>query len=463
MTQLLSRNIFMRNLLLVIIGMLLGGSLHAAEKETAPDFDWVIQAGGKLHDKTRGIAVDGKGNIYLTGEFTGTATFGEFTLTSNNMMDFFIAKVDSRGKFLWVRSGGGSKIDRGYAITVDDAGNSYVTGHYESTDAKFGDVSLPNSGDYDIFVAKYDSSGKMLWIKTAGGKGYDYGHGIAVDSLGNLFVTGALAGEGTFDEVKLSEPGSSRVFCARYTTEGKILWVKTTQGKGNSSGHGIAVDGKGNCFLGGHTGGDGFFGDFKLTNSMGRDILVAKLDASGKVHWVAQGHGSSGAMIHEITADTNGNVWASGMFKGELKLKDRVVKSKGDSDILLMSFGSDGSELWTKTAGGPGIDYGLGVATDNHGNSFLTGSFTATVLFEGEEKISSASADIFIISFNRSGKVRWFNQVSGKGTDHAYSIALDSSGNIYLSGACSGNAMFGKHPFTNLGSNDIFLAKLKPK
>jgi hypothetical protein len=196
---------------------------------------------------------------------------------------------------------------------------------------------------------------------------------------------------------------------------------------------------------------------------MGRDILVAKLDASGKVHWIAQGHGSSGAMIHEITADKNGNVWASGMFKGDLKLKDRVVKSNGDSDLLLMSFGADGSELWTKTAGGPGIDYGLGVATDNQGNSFLTGSFTGKVLFEGEEKTSSASADIFVISFDRAGKARWFNQVPGKGTDHAYSIVADTSGNLYLSGACSGNAMFGKHEFTNLGSNDIFLAKLKTR
>jgi len=147
----------MRHYVLVILGLFLGNTLHAAEKETPPQFEWVIQAGGKLHDKTRGIAVDGKGNVYLT-------------LTSNKLMDFFIAKVDPKGKFLWVRSGGGSKIDRGYAITVDDLGNSYVTGHYESTDAKFEDVSLPNSGDYDIFVAKYNSSGKMLWIKTAGGK-----------------------------------------------------------------------------------------------------------------------------------------------------------------------------------------------------------------------------------------------------------------------------------------------------
>lgn len=84
--------------------------------EAAPTFEWAISAGGTLHDKTRGMALDAEGNVLLTGEFTGTATFGEHSLTSVGAMDFFVAKVDSRGKFLWVRSGGGEKIDRSIRV-----------------------------------------------------------------------------------------------------------------------------------------------------------------------------------------------------------------------------------------------------------------------------------------------------------------------------------------------------------
>ena len=143
----------------------------AAEPKTPPTFEWVVSAGGTLHDKTRGIAVDPAGNVLLTGEFTGTATFGEHSLTSVGSMDFFVAKVDPQGNFLWVRSGGGDFIDRGYAISADQAGNCYVTGHYQSAEARFGDVSINSIGDYDIFVAKYDATGQLMWITSGGGLG----------------------------------------------------------------------------------------------------------------------------------------------------------------------------------------------------------------------------------------------------------------------------------------------------
>src|SRR4051812_34303619 len=80
---------------------------------------WAVRAGGPTADKARGIAADAAGNVYLTGEFGETADFGEFTLTSRGGLDFFLAKYDATGKCLWVRQGGGAKTDRGYAVAVD--------------------------------------------------------------------------------------------------------------------------------------------------------------------------------------------------------------------------------------------------------------------------------------------------------------------------------------------------------
>src|SRR5690606_35083768 len=112
----------------------------------------------------------------------------------------FLTKVSKEGKVLWVRSLGGSLIDRGYGVVSDGAGNAYVTGHYQSTDAKGeGGEILPNRGDYDVFVAKYSPEGDILWIRTAGGAGYDYGHGIALDPAGDVVVSGAVAGEAHFE------------------------------------------------------------------------------------------------------------------------------------------------------------------------------------------------------------------------------------------------------------------------
>jgi len=335
---------------------------RAAEPEAAPTFEWAVSAGGTLHDKTRGIALDAEGNVLLTGEFTGTATFGEHSLTSAGSMDFFVAKVDPRGKFLWVRSGGGEKIDRGYAITTDPEGNCYVTGHFESPEAKFDATTIKSSGDYDLFVAKYDPRGKLVWVRSGGGAGYDYGHGIAADEHGNVFVTGAVVGEGRFAGEKFGHAGHAHVFCLALDSDGKLLWAHAADGAGSSSGHAIAADRKGNCYVGGHVSGVGTFGGEKIANAAGQDVLVAKFDAKGKLGWLHAGHGSSSAMVHELTADAEGNVWASGMFKNELKLGDRNVTNQGQHDLLLTSFDPSGKRLWTRTAGGAGIDYGLGVA-----------------------------------------------------------------------------------------------------
>ncbi len=436
-------------------------ALLGAESESVSGFEWAISAGGTQHDKTRGTAVDPEGNVLLTGEFTGTAKFGEHSLTAVGSMDFFVAKVSPGGKFVWVRSGGGDKIDRGYAIAADHLGNCYVTGHYESASAKFDETTIESVGDYDLFVAKYDSTGKLQWLQSGGGKGYDYGHGIAADKLGNVFVTGAVVGEGKYLGEPVGHAGPAHVFCVSLNSNGKLNWSRSAAGEGSSTGHGIAVDQQGNCYVGGNCNGKQTLGG-RQTNGAGADILVAKFDTQGNVVWLHDGHRSSNAMIHEIIADNAGNVWAAGMFRGELKLADRTVTNQGQHDLLLTSFDPSGKRLWTKTAGGAGIDYGLGVATDERGSSYLTGSFTGRVDFDGVPRQSSTPAsDIMIVKYDRDGTLRAFHQAGSNGTDHAYTIVTDQRGNLYLSGACSAAAKFGTHSLPNLGSNDVFLAKLR--
>jgi hypothetical protein len=447
----------------VLLFILLITRVQAAQREQVSVFSWAIQAGGKLHDKTRCLATDSQGNVFLTGEFAGTAQFGEHTITSEGEMDFFIAKCSPEGKFLWANSGGGSSVDRGYGVATDARGNCYVTGHYQSTNAIFGGVTLSNAGDYDIFVAKYSSAGKLLWVRNGGGKGYDYGHGIAVDKEGNATVTGALVGDGAFGAQQLISPGGAHVFCARYDTEGKLLWAETAQGKASNSGHGIAVDANGNAYVGGYSGGVGTLGGLALTNAAGRDVLIAKFTPAGKVVWIAEGNGSTNAMVHEIICDQAGNVWAAGMFKGILKLGDRSVLSHGDNDLLITSLTPDGQRLWTRTGGGPKVDYGLGVACDNSGFSYLTGEFTETAEFVGSNLTSAGSTDIYIAKFDRSGTLQWLQQAGGDKGDNAYTIVADGLGNLYLSGSFSGTAKYGAHTITSTGGNDTYLAKLKIK
>ena len=131
--------------------------------------------GGASHDKTRAVTTYGAGNVFLASECVGDATFGDQHYKTAGGMDMCLVKLNAAGKALWVSAFGGSKTDRAYGVITDAAGNAYVTGHFESTDAMANGEVLPNAGSYDVFTAKFAPDGKVLWVRVKGGEGYDYG------------------------------------------------------------------------------------------------------------------------------------------------------------------------------------------------------------------------------------------------------------------------------------------------
>ena len=154
--------------------------IHFEIHAQAPDFVWAKRAGGTEPDAASRIAVDANGNSYVTGIFRGTASFGTTELTSSGSTDIFIAKYDATGNVLWAKQAGGKDIDAGKNIEVDGNGNSYITGEFLGT-ATFDNITINSSGNYDAFIAKYDPSGNLLWVKKSGGAGLEVGRGIAVD------------------------------------------------------------------------------------------------------------------------------------------------------------------------------------------------------------------------------------------------------------------------------------------
>jgi len=442
-----------------------GFQLSAATPETAPSFEWVASAGGPKNERTRSLSLDGEGNIFLTGEATDDAKFGDAIVKSAGGMDFFVAKLDPKGHFLWARMGGGSLIDRGYSVAADGGGGCYVTGHYQSADADFSGTKLANRGDYDIFVAKYDREGKLAWIQTAGGKGYDYGHGIAVDTRGDVIVTGAVVGDSDFGDVKIPNEPGSHIFCAKYHPDGKLVWVKVATGKAGGAGQAVVVDGKDAIYIGGDSYGSGEFGSKPLPAQKWTSSLVAKLSPEGEVLWIAQNPGEPSCLFHEIACDQEGRVWASGMFKGRMTAGSETFTSTGDkdNDALLCHYDTDGKLLWSRVGQGPGVDYGLGVATDGKGNSFLTGEFSETFKLGGEELHSRGSTDIYVAKFDEQGGLRWITQAGGDKGDNAYCMACDAQGNLFLGGSFGGTAAFGDTTVTSAGGIDLYVAKLKAK
>ncbi|WP_206026269.1 SBBP repeat-containing protein [Roseimicrobium sp. ORNL1] len=434
-------------------------SSFAAE---APAFAWMSHGTGAKNGKTRAICFDREGNVFLAGEMTGDASFGELQVKSKGAMDFVLVKVDKDGHFQWARNLGGSLVDRAYGVVADKVGNAYVTGHYQSTDAMVEGKALPNAGDYDIFVAKYSPKGDLLWVRTAGGKGYDYGHGIALDSHGDVIVTGAVLGESKFGEITV--PGAGRpIFCAKYDANGTLKWVKASEGKDSSSGHGVALDGSDNIYLGGSTSGAGTFGGLPLSTAKGQSTLLIKLDSDGKAQWVRT---CAGAGAHELTVDSSGRAWIAGMFKGEATVGDTVYHTTGDKDNdgLLAHYSASGDLQWSRVIQGPAVDYCLGVATDNKGTIFVTGEFSATSTFAGQTLVSKGATDIYVAALDSKGALQWLVQAGGPKGDNAYTMVWHPERGLVFGGSCTLPGTFGSKTYEgDAGGTNMYGARLELK
>ncbi len=401
--------------LALLIGLVLAGLV--AQPIQAQDLGWAKQAGGALPNIGNAIAADGAGNTCVAGAFQGNATFGPhpanptvLTLTSVGEIDIFVAKYDAGGVLLWAQQIGGAAADAVYGIALDGSGNCYVTGASEGSD-----------GLADTFVAKVDASGALLWTRQTGGESESVGYAIAADGNGNSYVTGAFGGSAIFGlgethETTLVSADSANIFVAKYDTDGALAWAKQTDGSSGSynAGAGIAVDGSGNSYV---------TGSFEGASTFGPD-------------------------------ETN----------------QIILTSAGGADIFLAKVDTSGALLWAKRAGGTAADSSTGIAVDGGGNSHITGSFEGAATFGPDEAnetalTSAGGADIFVAKVDTDGALLWAKQAGGAATDRGYGIALDGSGNGYVTGHFQGAATFGSGEgnattLTSAGLTDIFVAKV---
>ena len=161
---------------------------------------WVI-------GKSYGIAVNGSGHVFVTGTFYYTSDFdpgpGIVRFTSaESSYDIFVARYDAAGNYVYAKAMGGAGFDEGYSIAVDAADNAYVTGYLSGIvdfDPGPGIFNLTSAGVYDIFLVKIDAAGNLVFAKAMGSAGVDYGYGVAVDGLGNAYVTGSIGATTNFD------------------------------------------------------------------------------------------------------------------------------------------------------------------------------------------------------------------------------------------------------------------------
>ncbi|MBK9208838.1 MAG: SBBP repeat-containing protein [Anaerolineales bacterium] len=450
---------------------------------------WAKSMGASSTEEGDDIAVDGSGNVYTTGSFTGTVDFdpgaGTADLTSAGSNDTFVSKLDSSGNFVWAKRMGGSDIDNGYAIAVDGSGNVYTTGRLRGTgdfDPGAGTTNLISAGLDDIFVSKLDANGDFVWAKRMGGSDYDYGYGIAVDGDGNVYTTGSFRGTVDFDPgagtTNLISAGLDDIFVSKLDSSGSFVWAKRLGGSSADVAGDIAVDGSGNVYTTGYFGGTADFdpgaGTADLTPAGSNDIFVSKLDSSGNFVWAKNMGGSGSDGGNGIALDSNGYVYTAGGFWDTADFDpgagNAELTSAGGTDIFVSKLDSNGGFVWAKNMGGASNDPMYDMAVDSSGNVYTTGFFLDTADFDpgaGTTNLTSRGGDIFISKLDNNGNFIWAESIGGADLDLGKGIAVDGSGYVYTTGSFSYTVDFDPGVGTlNLtsasGARDIFVSKLLP-
>lgn len=414
---------------------------------------------------------------------------GTFTLSPGSNYDAFISKVDAFGNFVWAKQIGiNTTGDFAYDVAVDGSGNIYLTGYFNGTSdfdpgAGVYNLTAP-SFQQEVFICKLNSLGNFIWAKQIGGTQQDWAYSIAVDATNNVYTTGFFSGVADFDPgagiFNMTSSGPTDIFVSKLDGSGNFVWAKQFAGGGTnfSVGRGISVDASGNVYTTGNFIGtidfDPGAGLFNMTHSNSQDVFISKLDASGAFVWAKQinGSGSGGAYGKDIVVDGN-NVYTTGFFSGTGDFDPgagtfNLTASGLARDVFVSKLSNAGNFVWAKSLAGNGSACGNGIALDVSGNVYTTGYFQSTADFDpgaGTFNLTSLSTNsAFMSKLDPSGNYLWAGQVVGAGTGSgANGIVVDGINNFYTTGYFYSTLDFdagaGTVNMTSLGGQDVFVTK----
>lgn len=383
---------------------------------------WTKQYGTDSYEWGKAVSADLYGNIYIVGTTGGY--LDDETLIGN--WDIFLSKFDSHGNKIWTKLYGTSNKDMGNDITVDQAGNVYITGER----------------DGNAFISKIDSKGNTMWLEIFGNPFVDdIGHSIAIDMNGDLYITGV-----TYANMdNIATPDKGDIFLVKYKNNGVKLWRKQYGSVENDVAYSVKIDSHSDIFVSGSTTGD-LEGN---TQQGGGDIFLSKFNNDGDQIWTTQ-FGSNGSDVAcSMDIDKEDNIYITGGTSGDL-IDNAYISDMWD--IFLTKLNIEGDIAWTRQFGTSQFDSACSVATGEN-KIYITGVTGGDLTGDSYQQ---SGENIFLAGFNAEGVRISTEQYGSKKADIGYSLTLDSMDAIYITGMTEGN-LEGK----NSGYGDIFLSKLK--
>lgn len=411
-----------------------------AKYDSSGSFKLAITFGSTGVDIPHSVVTDLENNIILCGYFTNTCDFdpgtGQEIRTSNGGRDAYIAKFDSDGILQWVLTYGGDGLDDAFNLDVDNSGNIYWTGVIEDT-VTIGNNTFITRNE-DIIFGKISPTGNLVWSKQIGGSGVDEGSGVIIDNNGDLIHTGYFQSTVDFDpddgESRLISSGNFDTFFGKYDTDGKIKWVKKIGGTGADipAPGGIEIDNQDNIYISGNAGSNCDYdpGSELVTYPMkgGTDWFVAKYDKNGNHLLSFTVGGIEQDQAHRLCVDPDYNIYVTGWFRVSADFNPRGSPliltgncTGGGHDGYIAKYNSNGICIWAKQFGaavdGPDmLTLGTSVKLLWNSKILFAGRYHGIDGFRNIDSSQSinnlGSSDIFISVLNSDGSIDKKNQQS---------------------------------------------------
>jgi hypothetical protein len=441
--------------------------------------------GGSSSDSAFAVAVDASGSAYVAGftaslNFPATNPLQSFNGGGN---DVFVAKLSPGGNTLiYCTYLGGSAEDRASSIAVDAQGSAYIAGSTTSQDFPVRSALQPKlAGSRNAFVAKLSPPGNSLVYSTYfGGNASDAANGITVDASGAAYIVG--------DTTSFSLPatgfqrgthGGQDAFVAKFSADGARLAYSTYLG-GSSDDHGaaIAVDGAGTVYVTGATSSTDFpvLNAPQRYNAGGQDAFVARLSGDGNYLLFSTYLGGRGGTVmypeigQSIALDTYGNAYVTGTTSSpDFPLLGALqTVRKGILDAFVTKLNPSGAMVYSTYLGGSSVDVGNAIAVDFGGAAYVAGYTISTDLpvANALQTVNAGDYDAFLARLSPSGDaVQYLTYLGGNGSDAATAVALNSIGDVYLTGfTLSTNfPLLNAFQSSNGGNYGAFLTKISFK
>jgi len=369
----------------------------------------------------------------------------------------------------WVKQAGEASDQIGSAIATDDDENVFITGYFYYK-AIFENDTLVSQGESDIYIAKYDNSGNLCWVKQAGGVNHDWGHDITVDNLGNVYVTGNIGGSGLayFGDSSVYVYGNTDIFLAKYDNIGNFQWVKRAGGNYTSynysswdCGRSVITDSENNVFVTGSFRDTALFNTDTLFSYGNVDIFLAKYSENGELIW-ANNYGSTASDNgNVIVIDQADNLYLGGWFDDTISIADTFLIPQDGMDNFILKLTNNGERIWINQIGGStAYTYKTSIALDTDNNIYVTDYFADTVNLNDTSLIANGNIDFYLSKYDLNGTFLWAKQYFDVFNIQSLSLTIDPNKNLYISGSYRGTVLYQNNILlTPYGIDDLFVAK----